>query len=382
MQVYKTFLKIALRYIPSTIWMLFMFIGVSFAVAKAYSSDAPASYTTKKVKIAVVDEDSSALSEKLYDYLSSTHKLVDIGDESTWADEMFAHTVEYILVIEKGFEEQAQNGKYDCCLTSCYAPDSNSAYIVQSQVNSYMQNIKSYMAGGYTLSESADKALETVSMAVDVEFAAENKEASPKPIAYFFAILPYMMLMMVINALGPTLLAWNKSEIKARTAISGVSLASKNISIIGAMITFSAFIMLLYMGSAAIVYKADFFTERTIYYALNSFIYLIVCVATALLVAQLAHKLSALSIFSNVYGLASSFFCGVFVSRELLPDKLNVFAHCLPPYWYINVSDELAYYSGNLSQNAWISMGVQLLFAAALFAVTLTISKLRSQKEL
>ena len=382
MQVYKTFLKISMRYVPTIIWMLFMFIGVSFGVAKAYSDDAPASYSTRKVNIAVVDEDSSALSEKLCNYLSNTHKMVEIGDKSTWADDMFAHTVEYILVINKGFEEQAQNGNYDSCLTSYSAPDSNSAYIVQSQVNSFMQNIKSYMAGGFSLSESADRAFETANMTVSVEFTSEEKADSPKAIAYFFAIMPYMMLMMVINTLGPTLLAWNKSEIKSRTAISGVSLASKNMSIIGAMLTFSAFIILLYMGSAAIVYKADFFTERTIYYALNALVYLIVCVATALLVAQLAHKLSALSIFSNVYGLATSFFCGVFVSRELLPDRLNAFAHCLPPYWYINVSDELAYYSGSLSRNAWISMGVELLFAAAIFAVTLTISKSRSQKEL
>lgn len=381
MQVYKTFLKIAFRYIPSTIWMLFMFIGVSFAVAKAYSSDTPASYSTKKVDIAVIDKDSSDLSGKLYNYLDSTHKLVDIGDESTWADEMFAHTVEYILVIDKGFEEQIKEGKYDSCLTSYYAPDSNSAYIVQSQVSSFMQSIKSYMAGGFTLSESADKALETANMTVSVECMSAEKTTSPKAIAYFFNMLPYMMIMMVMNALGPTLLTWNKSEIKARTSISGVSLASRNISIIGAMITFSVFIMLLYMGTAAIVYKKEFFTERTIYYALNSFIYLIVCVAIALLASQLVHKISTVSIFSNVYGLASSFFCGVFVAKELLPDKLVAFAHCLPPYWYINVSDELAYYSGSLSTNAWISMGVELLFAAALFAVSLAISRFKSQRE-
>ena len=105
-----------------------------------------------------------------------------------------------------------------------------------------------------------------------------------------------------------------------------------------------------------------------------------VCIAITFLVAQLSKRVSALSMWSNVIGLSTSFLCGVFVTRQLLPDKVVAFSKCLPTYWYINVTEELKYFSGTLSREAWISMGVQLLFAAAIFAVSLVIIKNRQQK--
>lgn len=382
MQIYRTFLKMLMRNIASGLMYLGIFIGISISVAKSNESNDYMSYETTKVNVSVIDKDNSTLSRSLYNYLNESHKIVDIdSDEEKWADELFYRTVDYILVIEKGFEDNMSQENYEDLLTSYSAPDSNASYIVESQVESYMQNISIYVNSGFDFEEAAQKAADVSKISADV-LLPDNSNAAEKVSAasYFFTFFPYVLLCMLINSLGATLIAWNKTEIKARTAVSGTSLTERNMGILGAMLVYSLIIAGIFILVCTILYKDDFFTESSIYYGLNCLCYMFVCMAITFLVAQLSKKLAALSIWSNVLGLSTSFLCGVFVSRDLLPDKVVAFSRCLPTYWYINVTEELKHFRGSISSSVWISMGVQLLFAAAILSVTLVIIKSRQQK--
>lgn len=382
MQIFKTFLKISLRNIGSGLIYVAIFLGVSFGVANAQNSSNTDIFSADKIDVIVIDRDNSSLSKSLYDYIDRNHRIRETSDnEEAWIDEIFAHTAEYVLVIEDGFEaKMTSSDDYVNCLTSYSAPDSNSSYIIASQTESWCQNINYYLAAGYSLDEASAKTDEISKISAEVSFI--NRDGSTDKItamSIFFIFMPYIMLCILINTLGPMLIIWNRPEIKSRTAISGMSSRSRNWGIIAAAAVYSAIIMVIFIIVCANVYKKDFFSEITPYYLLNMLCCLAVCIATTFLISQLGRKVTTLSIWSNTLGLSSSFLCGVFVSRSLLPDGVVSFSRCLPTYWYINVTEELSHFNGSLSSAAWRSMGVQLLFAAAITAVAFAVIRFKQQ---
>ena len=55
------------------------------------------------------------------------------------------------------------------------------------------------------------------------------------------------------------------------------------------------------------------------------------------------------------------------------------FSKCLPAYYYISVTEELAAYNGTLTATAWQSMLIQLLFALAIFGIAMVVVKVKER---
>lgn len=382
MQVFKTFFKISLRFLPSTIIYVIIFGVLSMILPNTVQNSSSQNFTSTKIKIAVIDNDDSTLSQGLYDYLDETHTIVDIDDdEEKWRDELFFRNVLYILVITDGLEENIESENYENLITAYEDPASNSSYIVASQVNTYLNTLKGYLAAGMTTEDAVNETAQTVALSADVNYLnEENTQPKPTPGSFYFTYIPYIMLCMLINSLGPMLVIWNRPEIKSRTAISSLSLTKRTSALMGAAGTFSIFLFGILIAFAAIMYRGEIFSMRGALYLINAFTYLFVSVSLTFLVSQLTRHINMLNMFSNVIGLSSAFLCGVFINRSLLPDKVIAFSKCLPTYWYINVTEELRYFDGSLSSNAAASIGIQLLFAAAFLAISLAIIKIKEQR--
>ena len=382
MQVFKTFFKISLRFFPSTIVYIVIFGVLSFILPNTTHKNTNQSFKAEQIKIAVIDRDNSELSQRLYDYLDEHQKIVDIGtDESTWRDDLFYHNVVYILVIEEGMEDKILSGKQEELFTAYEDPASNTSYIAASQIDTYVSTLKGYIKAGFSPKEAADKTADTVSLSADVSFI-DAGESTDKPSAgsYYFTYIPYILLCMLINSLGPMLVIWNRPEIKSRTSISSLSFGKRNSALFGAAGTYSLFTFAILIVFAAVMYKGELFDIRGLLYIANAFIYLLVCISLTFLIAQLTKHVNMLNMWANVIGLSSSFLCGIFVQRSLLPDKVIAFSKVLPTYWYINVTEELRFFDGSLSSFALKSMGIQLLFALAFLAVSLVIIKFKEQR--
>ncbi len=359
-----------------------IFTSLTFIITNAQSKTSTNDFASEKVKVGIVDRDNTDVSKALYDFIDGKHKVTGLlADEDSWADDLFYHTVDYILVIEEGFAKKLADGSYDSVLTSYQSPTSNTAYIVENQVQSFLGTLSLFMANGSSLNEAVTEA-ESIS-SVEASVVLPDKTTvnnTVTPISLFFTFVPYIMICILINSLGPTLIIWNKPEIRTRTEISSMSLFNRTGGIIGAVATYSVIIFCIFLGIAANVYKKDYFNTAGIYYTMNAFVYLLVCLAITFFIAQFTKKVPLLSVWSNVIGLSTSFLCGVFVGRSLLPDKVISVSKCLPTYWYINVTEELKTFSGTLSANAYRSMGVQLLFAAAIFALSLAVIEYKRRK--
>lgn len=378
MQIYKTFLKISLRSITSAIIYVVIFTILSFVLSNSQSESGITSFSAVKIPVAVVDRDNSDYSLDLCKYIGNTNKIVAIGsDEDTWPDELFFHTVEYIIVIEKGFGASLSSGDYANTITTYEAPGSNKSYLVKMQIDHYLNNVSLYLTAGYDSKDASAMAAKLSDISADITFPKDEKIEKPTPMSFFFTFLPYIMICILINSLGPMLIIWNRREIKARTAISSMSVKSQNIGITAAVATYCAFVFAGFIILCSAMYKGELFSIRGLLYLLNALMYLTVCAGITFLIAQFTKKVELLSVWSNVIGLSTSFFCGVFVTRSILPNTLNKVSAILPTHWYINVSEELKYFDGTLTKGSWISMGIQLIFAIVFFALAFIVRKSR-----
>lgn len=375
MQIYKTFLRLSLRNIGPCILYLAMLALFATAISESESS-----FNITKLSVAVIDNDHSTLSETLYDYIDEQHKIKEIGDKDQWADYIFYHNVEYILVINEGFEESMLSGNSENLLTSYQAPDSNSSYIVESQVNTFVNNVSLYLSAGYDLETACSKSAVTSKVATNVTFSSKDNDNGFSSMNYYFNFLSYSMICIFITSVGLMIVIFNKPELKARTNISCVSFTKRNAGVIGAMFTYTIGIFIILMAFASALFHKEFLCQKGLYYGINAAVYMLVCLAVTFLVAQFSRKTSVLTIWSNIIGLSTSFICGIFVPREVLPEKVLHFSKCLPTYWYVNVTEEIKHINGSLSSSAYRSMLIQILFALAIFSIGLAVVKLRQQK--
>lgn len=381
MQVYKTFIKIALRNLGLAIMYISIFTSLSFALANSSKNNDPLDFEDTKIDIAVIDKDNTDTSKAVYDYLDKIHNIKDIGDdEESINDELYFKNVKQVIILEKGFEDKVMAGNTEGAIVSYESPGSNSSYIVSNQIDTYVSTLVTYMKAGYSKSEAFGKTENVVLEDVKVSFPDNEEPPKPDALSYFFTFVPYMLFCALLNIVGPMVMVWNRPEIRTRTAISSMKFSTRTGAVFGAMTTCSLGVLAIFGLLAFIVYKDAFIGQVSIYYMLNTTAYLLVCLALVFLIGNLTSKQQMLAVFSNVIGLSTSFIGGVFVSRSLLGDAVVNFSKCIPTYWYINVTEELKFFDGTLSNLAWKSMGVQLLFAVAIFAIAMFIIKFRQQK--
>ena len=382
MQVFKTFFKISLRFLPSTIIYIVIYGILSLVLPNVQNNNTNLIYEAEKINVAVIDNDNSTISKSLYEYINANHIIRDIGeDESKWRDNIYYRRVAYILIIDEGMEEKILSG-YDGELFSAYEDlASDSSYIISSQVNSYISTLRGYLTANYSIEDAINLTENTVSQTAEVSYLNETtSDTKVSPLNMYFTYAPYILLCMLINSLGPMLVIWNRPMIKQRTSISSLSMSSRTGALIGAAAAFSMLLFVILIIYAIIMFRGDFFDTKVFIYLLNVFIYLLVCVSITFLISQVTNHVNLLNMWSNVIGLSSSFLCGVFVQRSLLPDKVIAFSKCMPTYWYINVVEELNFFDGSLSTSAWTNMGIQLLYALAFFSMALVIIKFKEQR--
>lgn len=382
MQVFKTFFKISLRFLPSTIIYIIIFGVLSVILPNIQNNTSNKTFEAQKLNIAVIDRDNSTLSNALYDYLNENHKIVDIGtDEEKWRDRLFYHDVIYILIIEDGMENKIISGEEDELFTAYEDPASNTSYIVASQIDTYISTLKGYLMAGSSIDSAASQTAKTVSLSTDVSFLnTKTAAANTSSVNYYFTYAPYIMLCILINSLGPMLVIWNRKELKARTSISSLSLTKRTGALIGAALAFSVLIFVILICFAVVAFRGEIFNASTGLLLLNAFVYLLVCISITFLISQITKHLNMLNMWSNVIGLSSSFLCGIFVQRSLLPDKVVSFSKYLPTYWYINIVEEVKYSGKSLNSYTWMNLGIQLLFAVAFLAVALAVIKFKEQR--
>lgn len=390
MQVYKTFFKIAKKYLGGCLIYLTVFMIIMVSMSMISSKEGNDRFSAKSIKFTVIDEDNSQASKALIEYLSSKHELIEMKsyDKESLQDNLYYEEISYILNIPEDYEEKLEKGSFQNLLSHTMKSDSAAGYFFNQDLDSYINTLRLNLSGGYSLEEAIKETADTVKNTdTEVDTIKFEKVASQKEngIFYFFQYFGYIIISILLVGISPILISFRQADLSARISCSSYSKVKQSIGIGLGCLTYSLAQWLVMVICSIVIYGPEqAFSRNGILCLLNSLIYTIVVIAITLLVGSFKLSSSALSLVANVIGLGTSFLCGIFVPLWLLSDKVIAFSKFLPTYWFIKNNNMISGFSGEAVSlsSFWNNIFIQLLFAVAIFCIYLVLNISRKRKSI
>lgn len=374
MPIFKCFFKVVIKNKTSLLVNIGVFAALMIIFTAMGGSEFTVDYSQTAVDIAVIDRDGSKLSAALTGYLDKLHNLKDIADDTEkLQDALFYRDVEYILTIPNGFEEAFLTGG-DAELTNVKLPGSASGIYLDNQIDRYLATAQAYLSADFRLNDSLSYAANDLSVYTAVEIYGEQVQ-NTSATYYFFQYLAYVLIALIISALGPVLIIFHQRDLRQRMDSSALTLRSRNTQTALGCVVVSLGFWVLFMLTGLVIYRGDMLTVNAGLQVLNSLAFLAICVSIAFLLGQLLRSANALGAVTNAVALGMSFLCGVFVGQELLGKTVLIIGKFLPAYWYVRNNDMLSAMGTPDMGMFREGILVQLGFAVAIFAVSLVVSQ-------
>lgn len=375
MTVFKGHMKI----IGQNKMLILLYVAIFFGCTILFQSTAgktETSYQAEKLNIGIVDEDGGSLAESLTEYLGNLHHLIPIeNDVSEIQEKLYYREVDYVVRIPKNFYKKCIEGDEKLSVTKI--PDTYSGSYVDQQINSFLNNARTYQAPGFTEAESASALEKTQS--VKVTFSNDEKSIEDAPYVYYFRYMPYLFLALFGFVMGNILIVFQNPNLKKRMAASPVSGRRQSLEGILCMSLEGLTLWIFVIVIGILFYGRDFYTsENFVYYLLNSVSMLFVDIALAYLMGTIAPNRDALTGIANIISLGMCFLGGVFVPLEFMGSHVKAVSHFLPIYWYEKANDLLANFAHmtvSIREQFFKAVIIQLVFVGAFICLTLVIEK-------
>ena len=382
MTVFKGYMRIMKKNTGLILLYLGIFFGVTMALQAAAGKETYTSYESEKIKIGVVDKDNGPLAEGLVKWLEGTHHVTMLEDNrEKLQEELFYRNAEYIVQIPKDFYKTCIVQDNPISVTKI--PGSYTSFYVDQQINAWLNNVRTYIASGFSQKEAAKAALEQPSSRVSMYQDTETTSETPA-YTYYFRYVPYLFLAVLCYSMGYILLAFQKEDIQKRMQASSVSIRRQNLEGLLAMFTIGVGLWLIAVTGAIVMYQKDLLASGVLtYYLLNTFVMMMVSLSLSYLLGLFVKNSNMLNGLSNIVSLGMCFLSGVFVPMSVMDKKVLKIAQFLPVYWYEDINETLARYhsvSGNIATDIWKSLGIEVMFALAFVAIILALSKYKRQK--
>lgn len=385
MQVYKTFFKISKKRWASTAIYFTVYAILTLMLSGSAKDTFTGYFQSTQLSVSLTDADKSTASEALCDYLSSLHNVTETdGESEAVLDQIYYRTLDYAVTIPQGFEERLLSGETDGLLSSLSIPGSTRGAYVDQQISQYLQAIQLHLAGGFTLAEAIEQTDSALSSMPETEIISFREEDTHTQDAlfYFFQFFPYIMISILCTGMEPILVVLNKRDIRERTACSALPGLTHTLALTAGCTSYSFIIWILLLLLGLFRYGNAMLQSDALYAVVNSFAFLLFSAALALFISCFAPDDNVANMVANVLGLSMSFLCGSFVPQSMLPDSVLSAARFLPAYWYIRANNMLAGFGREVFERGfyWQCVGIQILFAVAVFALVPVVTKQRRRQ--
>jgi ABC-2 type transport system permease protein len=383
MTVFKGYMKITKRLFGMILMYMAIFTGVTIAMQSAARKTEVNNYSAEQLDIAVVDQDGGELAKGLVDFLEVNHHVEYMeNNEGVMQEALYYETVDLIIRIPDGFEEKCLQDGEPLPVTTI--PGTYNTIYVSQQINNFLNQIRTYEAAGYTVTEAVGKCQNQEESEVMLLSDSANKNGMP---AYGYAMryMPYLFLTALCYVLGLILASFRNREVQNRMMASAVSLRRQNGESILAFLVVGMAMWLFAVISVVILNGKDFLTDPNVgYYLMNSLLLMLVCLAISFVLGLLVNDPKVVNNIVTPLSLGMCFLCGAFVEMSFLGENVLRVSRFLPVYWYEMVNETL---SNSITMTDTIRMtiykgfGIQLLFVAALIGMALAVSKLKQQQK-
>lgn len=383
MIVFNGFLRLVKRNFGILILYLSIFLAICIAVQFITDGKGMEDFQEESLDIAVIDRDGGPLAQALAKYLGQHHNLVDVPDDPDMIqEELFYRNIYYVVTIPADFEEKClvQGEK----LPVTKIPGAYSAYYVDQQINSFLNDVRVLEAAGYQGEEIYDRAArlqETEGQVTLMDKNGHGGEAPPH--SYMFQYMPYIIISIICYVLGYVMIAFRKKDVRLHMKCAAMPVGKQEGQMILGYLVFGAVIWGICMLAAIGLYGKDFLSDANMpLYMVNAFAVVLVSLAMAFTVGVMLQGPEAINGIVNVIALGMSFTCGVFVSMDVLGKGVRTVAQFLPLYWYETVNQILAANEGfTQAQRMEIcrGLGIQVLFAVAILCVGMFIDRHKAE---
>ena len=387
MTVFKGFLLLLKREAKSVSLYLIIFIAMAIVVQFSIGDNQPtAVFKSTVTRIAIEDEDHSALSKSLVSYLEKTQSVksdLDIRTPDKIQENLYYSNVYSVIKIPKGFEKAYFDKQTP--LTLINKPGFDSTYVT-NQVNNFLRSVKILHDSGYAVTQAAQKVQGYNKQKSQVTLIAKNKSGGEMPFHnYLFQYLPYILISMTSYTLGIILVIYADPDKKRRLLGAPVSYRSMNLQLLlGAGIIGAGLWLICALVLPTILSAKTFLADPNLpYYLVNVALMILVSLALSYLMSKFIQRSNIISSVTNVLALGMSFLCGVFVPLSMLSPGLKKFSQFLPVYWYEVTNDLIGYqttFTATQKLDLYKGFGIQLLFVIALLSLGMLVGKLREQK--
>ncbi|MBR1764984.1 MAG: ABC transporter permease [Ruminococcus sp.] len=379
MKVFELFFRVLKKHLVTTIIYIVVFLFISVQFVK--NEDKQLSFEETKLDIVVFDEDDTDASRSLKEFIGKKHDLgeLDRRDDAI-LDALYYEEYDAAIVIKKGYSEALAAGRTGGLFESYHVHDSYAEVLVKNLLGEYVSTVKAYLAGGSDFEAAIDKTGAVLTEGAEVKMLEDEDEGSSEyseDFGVYFQYLAYILISVMISALGPVLIVLQKKDNRERTICSGISPTGRILQIYLGTSVFVVAVWLIFMAAGAVI-NGGMYEGRAWMAVLNSLVYSLISAGIAILLAAFDLKDQALSLLTQIIGLGMSFLCGVFVPQSFLGDGVLKFAHILPAYWYVRannvlVGTEVAYSASEVYK----CIGIEVGFMVALFTAAVIVARRR-----
>lgn len=388
MQIFKAFFKVTKK---SANWLLIytgVFILLCVLISSLTKSPEQGVYQDEKLKVVIFDDDNTEASRALYDFVANRHTIVELDtrDPEVIQDKLYYMAISYVLTINEGYEDGLKSGKTGDTLTYTVDPKSYFAEYLNMQLEQYVSTASLYIKGGLSVGEACSATAENLKNETEVvipTFGKAEEKSLDNKFYTFTLFMSYTIPAILICVLSRIILSFNSKDIGLRISCAPVSALKKNLALIGASIVFCVALWALMTLISLVLSGFPSIGSKELLIFLNSFIFTLVSAAIAIFASQLCRSnADVIDIIGNVLSLGMAFLGGAFVSQSLLSDTVLNVAKFLPTYWYVKATNILGGAAGEVMDlnEVFICFGIELLFALALFAASVAVTKLKKNK--
>lgn len=384
MSVFNAILKSTKACIVTIIVYFSVFVLFGNISAKATATTKDTMFEDSIVKVAITDNDNSALSRGLIEYLNETEDVVD--PQTTSIKEMNDNVrfliYDYALIIPEDFSERAKAGETEDLLEYVAPGATAPQYLLTEKIRTYMQDVMVYLNSGYSEEEAIALTKENMIKLSDTKASIMDNADENHRSFYtgMFTFNGYTLMMILCISISSVLSFTKDVDVKNRISVSGMHFKTRNFAIIAAVFCIGIVITAAVTVVVGLMGLSDT-NGKFIFYCIDVIALMLVGLGMAYMISAITTNENIINMVTNMFVLSMSFFCGVFIDIQFLSPAIVKFAHFLPLYWYtaaIRLINDTPV-DKILGKTFYEYLLIEILFAGIFFAAGLIISKKKEQ---
>jgi len=385
MQVFRAYFKVMRASAGAISIYVAIFLGLSVAFSLAEAPQETGDFAQTRTSIAVINRDGEApLAQGLADYLADTSGIVPYPDNpEKLQDALFFRNVEYIAIIPAGFSTDFLSGR-DCAVQKVTVSGSISSRYVDMRIDKYLRTARlRHQYGG-------DQSHEELAAAIRADLAQETPvtvlpssatNGSEREFVFYYRYFAYAVLATIMMGVSAIMMAFNKPDLRRRSLCTPIPARSANLQLAVGHTIFALGCWSVLVLFSFVLYGRNLLSSGLVWlYCMNTLAFTVVSASIGFLVGSSVRSNGAQAGAVNVIANGMSFVCGVFVPQSILSKHVLDFGRFLPAYWYVKANDAISGLSrptASALRPIYGDVLIQLAFAAAIFAVTLLLTKER-----